>query len=388
MPQVALQIVGQRRDRSIAFARILLERFNNDRVQVALQQSAQFVGGGSAPGGVRSRFFAVGSFRGYDIGGTRRLGIDDCLHQFRRRAATFPSRVLSGQQHIQQHAEGIDVGGSRDGCARHLLRRRVLGRHRPAAFDRQQSRGAIFCFAFEQLGYSEIQQFRLPILADQHIGRLEVAMHDQVRVSVGHRTQHFEEKADSRFHIQFLPVAVAIDAVTLDIFENQIRLTRGRYPSIDKFRNVRMREPSKNAAFALETPFPAFPHQCDVDEFHRHSSLETSVVALRQPHASHSTLADLGEQSVWPQCLAREARGVRQPEPSLLQETFLGQHLVFLEEVCQLCEQGRVPLAQCAQPGGTLIVRHGQRLIQVWAYRQPLIRAQCRHRILRAMNPR
>src|SRR5580658_6030652 len=148
-------------------------------------------------------------------------------------------------------------------------------------------------------------------------------MYDQVRVGVCHRPQHFKEKADSRFHIQILLVAVAVNAVTLDIFENQIRLTGGRNPSIDKLRNMRMREPSENAALALETPFTAFPHQSDVDEFHRHSSLKTSVVALRQPHTSHSTLSDLGDQCVWPQCLAREPRGVRQTEPSLLQETFL-----------------------------------------------------------------
>ena len=53
-------------------------------------------------------------------------------------------------------------------------------------------------------------------------------MYDQVCVSVCHRSEHFKEEADSRFHIQIPPVAVAINAVTLDIFQNEIRLPRGR----------------------------------------------------------------------------------------------------------------------------------------------------------------
>ena len=52
--------------------------------------------------------------------------------------------------------------------------------------------------AFEQLGDAEIEQLHLSVRAHQHVRRLEIAVHDQVRVRVRHGGEHVEEQADAR----------------------------------------------------------------------------------------------------------------------------------------------------------------------------------------------
>ena len=67
-----------------------------------------------------------------------------------------PGRMPSRQQHIEQHAQGIDVGGGCYGLGAQLLGSRILRRHRPPAFDREQRRLSRLPLAFQKFGNAKV----------------------------------------------------------------------------------------------------------------------------------------------------------------------------------------------------------------------------------------
>jgi hypothetical protein len=54
----------------------------------------------------------------------------------------------------------------------------------------------------------------------------------------------------------------------------------------------------------------------------------------------------------------------------------------------QLKGESRVLVLEGGKPDRALIVRHFQRLVEVWTKSPPLIRAKLGHQFLRAVNPR
>ena len=54
-----------------------------------------------------------------------------------------------------------------------------------------------------------------------------------------------------------------------------------------------MREPRQDAAFTLESLFPAAPSEREVQELDRHPPIEPAIGALREPDGPHAALADL-----------------------------------------------------------------------------------------------
>src|SRR5580692_4478573 len=98
-----------------------------------------------------------------------------------------------------------------------------------------------------------------------------------------------------------------------------------------------MRQSPENAALSFEAFFSTFPRQGQVDKLHSHAPLEPSVAATGEPDASHSALADLRDQRVGANGLARKAWRTRPPGRTFLQKTFLCQHAVFVQQCCQLC---------------------------------------------------
>ena len=71
--------------------------------------------------------------------------------------------MLSGQQHVEKHAQCVDVGPGRHGPAGHLFRRGVLGRERPPAVARQRRRFSGAGFLLEKLRDAEIEELHLPV---------------------------------------------------------------------------------------------------------------------------------------------------------------------------------------------------------------------------------
>ena len=98
------------------------------------------------------------------------------------------------------------------------------------------------------------------IHADEHIGRLDIPVHDQVRVRVGDGLQHVEKQTDARLDPERVLVAVAVDGLTVHVLEDEVRLARCRYTRIDEASDVRVRHLGEKIAFAPESLLAGAAH--------------------------------------------------------------------------------------------------------------------------------
>ena len=105
----------------------------------------------------------------------------------------------------------------------------------------------------EQLGDSEIEDFHRSVMADQDVRRLEIAVYDQVGVGVGDGLEHVEKQPDSRFDVEPVLVAIAVDVIALNVLENEIRLSGVRHSGIDQFGDIGMCQTAEDDALALES---------------------------------------------------------------------------------------------------------------------------------------
>ena len=110
--------------------------------------------------------------------------------------------VLSAEQHVEQDAERVHVGGDRHRLAEELLGRGVLRRQGTPAFARELGRLARRSAFLEQLGDAEVEQLDAAVLCDQDVGRLDVAMDDEVGVRVRHRGEDVEEEPHPRRDVE------------------------------------------------------------------------------------------------------------------------------------------------------------------------------------------
>jgi hypothetical protein len=123
-------------------------------------------------------------------------------------------RRLPGEESIEHRAQGIDIGCGALGRAAHLLGAGIVRRQQTLLRKGLVGRGS------ENPGDPEIQQLRLASRVNQNVGRLDVAVDDQVAVGVSDRVAYFEEQAKCAAQVQ-LP-RVHIDGNAIDIVEHQV----------------------------------------------------------------------------------------------------------------------------------------------------------------------
>jgi hypothetical protein len=162
-----------------------------------------------------------------------------------------------------------------------------------APVRRQQGWQGRSCFVGKQFRNAKIQKLHLPITSyHSTLEGLDIPMDDQVSVSLSYSAQHVKEKPDSRVHIKRVLVALCVDVLSLDVFKDEVGLATSHHTCIDQFSNVGTCESSKNFALSLEPLNSALRGQRKIQKLHGDSPLEPSVVALCEPHAAHSALAD------------------------------------------------------------------------------------------------
>jgi len=81
----------------------------------------------------------------------------------------------------------------------------------------------------------------MPVTSDEHVGRLDIPVHNQVRMRMRYRRENIEKEPDSGWNIQSLLVRVLVDGLALDVFEYEIGLLPHRGNAcINKLGDVRM----------------------------------------------------------------------------------------------------------------------------------------------------
>ena len=143
-----------------------------------------------------------------------------------------------------------------------------------------------------ELGDAEIEQLDLTVGSHEHIGRLDVAMHDQVGVRVGDGLEHIEEQAHAGLEPERVMIAVGVDVLALDVLQHQVGLLHRRHTGVDEVRDMRMSEPGQDAALAREPRFRVAAHQTQVQQLDRDLPVEPAIAPLSQPDGSHAAAAD------------------------------------------------------------------------------------------------
>ena len=188
--------------------------------------------------------------------------------------------MMPAQQAIEQHPETVHIGSRRDGPAAGLLGR---GKHRREAgacvTDRRGSSGP--AAAVEPDGGAEVEQLDLAVVRHQQVRRLQVGVHDAVRVHVGHRGQDVHEQPQARVDAEAALVAVVIDLPALDVFEHQVRLAGRRGAGIGEPHDVRVRQPRQHRRLLPETLAAGRPDRIGAQQLDRRLTLEAAVAAHR-----------------------------------------------------------------------------------------------------------
>ena len=139
---MAPQVVGELRDGRVALGDRSLERLGDDRVEVARERAREPIRRRRSRLETRrlgiAIVFRVGvcgagsaALRRTRVAHPRRRAGGDGAHELGWRSVGARHRMFAGQELIEQHAEGVDIGGGGDRATFELLRRGVLRGQRP-----------------------------------------------------------------------------------------------------------------------------------------------------------------------------------------------------------------------------------------------------------------
>ena len=223
----------------------------------------------------------------------------------------------------------------------------------------------------EQLGDAEVEQLDPTVRGDQHVGRFEIPVHDEVRVRVRDRRQDVQKQADTRGDAELSAVAVAVDLLAVDVLQHQKGLADRREAGVDEMRDVRVRQPREDVALSRETLFAGVADQRGVQQLHGDPALESAVAAFGQPHASHASLADRLDEAVRADLHAGE-RGPRGEDiGNVFQKAHRAHRVEFGEPGRNPLGDGRMLSAERRQPDHALVARELQRSVEVRAHGSP-----------------
>ena len=222
--------------------------------------------------------------------------------------------AAAGEEFVEQRAEGVHVGGRRDGLAADLLGRGVLRRHRAKAGPREPRP-----VVFEQARDAEVEELHLrPGLAvdDEDVRRLEVAVDDEAGVGVRYRVADPLEEGEARLDAERPRVAVRRDRLALDDLHREVRPAVVGEAAVEEPGDAGVREAGEDLPLLLEPPHDGLRVHPPLDELEGDGLLVRAVVPLGEVDDAHPAAAEFAHDAVRPHALVlhrehrREVDGV------------------------------------------------------------------------------
>ena len=268
--QVATQVLCQRFDRDIALLGLFGQGLQRDGVQVAAELA------GKTPLCRVTHLFRCGDAL-HGSRGLQRLDRKDGLFPLCVCLPTQAVRLAAGQDFIQHHTQGIHVGAGGDGFTADLLRCRVM--QGEGAHFRTWMQGRGLAWIIQQFGDAEIEQAYLPTRCDQDVGRLEVAVHDQVGMCVADRVADLQEQFQACFHRDFMGLAVIGDGNAFHVLQCEIRLAFAADACIQQACDVGVFQLGQDFALAAEAQAQAGIGQARTQQFQCYLALVQAIGA-------------------------------------------------------------------------------------------------------------
>ena len=224
----ALQLVAQRAGVCVTLRRFGAQAAQHDGIEITAQRRA------------------VGR-RGQAAGGCRLLRRVQALHGALQRTALQLPGQLAAQQLVEHHAQGVHIGRGPHGLALQLLGRAVGG-------CEAQRHGGVQVAGVQRVGLgqlrdAEIEQAHAALLVHQHIGRLQIAVHDALRMGRGHRLHHLQEKRHAGRHGQ--RGRVGVETLAVDQLEHSVQPALVR-ATVDQARDGRVLQARQQPALGAE----------------------------------------------------------------------------------------------------------------------------------------
>ena len=234
----------------------------------------------------------------------------DLAREGLRALAAEAVRAPAGEQHVQQDAERVDVGGGGERHAAQLLGTRPLDGQRARCAERRPI--TVSGGRLEQLGDPEVQQLRCAVGIDEHIGGFQIPVQDELLMREADRAADHDEEAQTGVDVERAPVAVAIDGLAGDVLEHQVWHALGRCAAVDEVGDVGMHETGEDAPLGEETLAQDVRGELGPDELDRHGLREGAVVAPGPVDGAHAAAADLRLEQPRPDPLGRAGQVARQ----------------------------------------------------------------------------
>ena len=202
--------------------------------------------------------------------------------------------MYAGQQTKEQDACRVHIGAGGDDATQDLLGRSVLRRQRAAAG------GGQFCVlvGFEQLRDAEIEKLDRAVICDKDVGRLQVTVHDEIRVCTGDGIEHIEHETHAIIGRDSPAVTVFVDTDAFHVLEHEIGLTDLADSGVEQARDVGMRELGEDVALAAESVFRTAADQCKIEQLDCHLPLESTIGPVCEPDLPHAATADESVEDV------------------------------------------------------------------------------------------
>jgi hypothetical protein len=93
-------------------------------------------------------------------------------------------------------------------------------------------------------------------------------VHDQVSVCFRHRSEHIQKQPNAASDAEPALVAIDVNVIAFNIFEDEVRLPNLRHPGIDQFGDVGMNQQGEYSALAFESLLATHPHQGKVEKLY------------------------------------------------------------------------------------------------------------------------
>ena len=181
MVEPAAQVFAEGAHAAIAFAWRLAQRLGGHRFEVAAGLLGVF-------GAARAEWVVR---QGQGLGQAQRPAVQHGVFGLGAAGAALAQRQLAAGQLEQHHTQRKHIGRGANGLPGDLLRRGVVRRQAAAGMPRDVAgRGGRVGGVAEQTGNAEVEQLGLAAGRDEHIRRLQIAVHDELRVGVLHGFGH------------------------------------------------------------------------------------------------------------------------------------------------------------------------------------------------------
>ena len=200
----------------------------------------------------------------------------------------------TGEEFVENSAEGVDIGGDADGFAKDLFRAGVVrGEHADA-----EGFGGFAGFGEEELGDAEVEEFGGAGVVDEDVAGLDVAMDDEISMGVLDGAEDGEEEAEAVFDAEFEGFGVLGDPGSVDILHDEIGDVFGGGAAVEEAGDVGMLKSGEDLAFATEAFEDELGIEAGLDEFDGNLGFVLFVGAGGEIDGAHAATTEFADEGV------------------------------------------------------------------------------------------